>query len=57
MFTGECADKNIFKIGKYLAKLYKQEGGCLVHFVRLSTTPLKDEVTIGILSTARNSCC
>jgi len=22
---------------------YKQEGGCLVHFVRLATTLLKDE--------------
>jgi len=30
----------IFKIGKYLAS-YKQEGGCLVHFVRLATTVLK----------------
>jgi len=28
---------------------YKQEGGCLVHFVRLATTPLKDEEFTGHL--------
>jgi len=34
---------------------YKQEGGCLVHFVRLATTLPKDETDI--LSMPRYSCC
>jgi len=30
------------KIGEYLVKL-KEEGGCLVYFLRLATSLLKDE--------------
>jgi len=33
------------KIGEYLAKL-PARGGCIVHFVRLATTPLKDEESV-----------
>jgi len=32
--------KKKIKIGEYLVK---QEGGCLVHFVRLANTLLRDE--------------
>jgi len=31
------------KIGEYFSQSYKQELGCLVHFVHLATTLLKDE--------------
>ena len=36
------SEKNILKIGEYLAKL-QQERGCLMHSARLANTLLKDE--------------
>jgi len=34
---------NFFLIGECIWQSYKQERGCLVHFVRLSTTLLEDK--------------
>jgi len=33
----------LFKIGEYLAQVYKQERDCLMHCARLANTLLKDE--------------
>jgi len=37
-YTGEKKLKSV-----NIWQSYKQEGGCLMNFVRLATTPLKDE--------------